>query len=114
MIGTGNATHIRANCSDDHCVRRAGYTRERIQQVHHGLKGGANLLDLCSEAPNRLIEAIDLTSQLSPHQTMMGFDAAIQRFRQLIACAAQAAVGQGCQRLRVSVTGKQGHQHHSP
>jgi hypothetical protein len=85
-----------------------------IKKVAPGFTLRLLALDLCSEARKRLIEAIDLTSQLGPHNAMMGFDAAIQRFRQLIACAAQATVGQVCQRLRGSVTGKQGRQHHSP
>lgn len=114
MIGTGKATHIRANFRDDHFGRRAGDPRDSIQQVNRGFKGGANLLDLGIEARNRLIEAIDLTSQLGQHKAMMGFDAAIQRFRQLISFAAQATFGQVCQRLRVSVTGQQGRQHRSP
>jgi hypothetical protein len=77
MIGTGKATHIRANFSDDHFGRGAGHARNRIQQANRGFKGGANRCDLYIEARNRLIEAIDLTSPLGQHKAMMGFDAAI-------------------------------------
>jgi hypothetical protein len=78
MIGTGNATpHSRANFSDDHVGRRAGHPRDSIQQANRGFKGGANLLDLDIEARNRLIEAIELTSQLGPHKALLWFDSAI-------------------------------------
>jgi hypothetical protein len=114
MIGTGKATHLRAHFRDDHFGRRAGHPRNRLQQANRGFKGGAHLFDLSIEARNGLSEAIDLTSQLGQHNAMMGFDAAISRFRQLVSCAAQATLGQVCQRLRGSVTGTQGRQHRSP
>ena len=77
MIGTGNATHLRANCSHNHFGRGPGYPRNGIQQANRGFKRGADLLDLGLEASTRLVEAVDLTSQLGQHQAMMGFDAAV-------------------------------------
>jgi hypothetical protein len=78
MIGTGNATpHSRANFSDDHVGRRAGHPRDRIQQANRGFKRGADLLDLGIEASQRLVEAVDLTSQLGPHKALLSFDSAI-------------------------------------
>jgi hypothetical protein len=71
-------------------------------------------VDRYLDARHRLLEAIDLTSPLGQHQAIMGCDAAISRVYPLVSCAAQATCGQVGQRLRGSVTGKQGRQHGSP
>jgi hypothetical protein len=40
MIGTGKATHIRANFSHNRFGRGAGYPRNGIQQANRGFKQG--------------------------------------------------------------------------
>jgi hypothetical protein len=61
MIGTGKTTHVRADLGHDQFGGGAGHARNCIQQANRRFKRGADRLDPCLEAGNRLVEAVDLT-----------------------------------------------------
>ena len=61
MIGTGKATHSRADLGHDHFGGGASDARNRIQQANRRFKRAADRLDLRIEAGNRFVEAVDLT-----------------------------------------------------
>jgi hypothetical protein len=110
MARPGAARHIRAELGDEHLGRAAGHPRNGSQQVHGLVKRAADDWAWRITAGDGLIEAIDLTPQLRPHQPVLRCHPASQRLRPPGPSAAQAACGQLGQGVGGGVAGDQGRQ----
>ena len=112
MGGGGELAHVRADLGQDDFGGALVDPGDSVQQRHLLSEGGDDLLDPRRERGDGLVQVVDVGQDLSDQQpVMVGAEPAGQRLPQRRQLAAEPALGQRSQHLRVVGAGDQGFQH---